>query len=163
MQAEFTPYNDPLVLVNFQGFVDGVDELREDVTDSKNDTTKVIGSTFAVSAGLSAGYVAWLARSGAILSSVLSALPAWRFIDPLPVLTRSRDSSEDDESLQSLIDDSDRDVDNPDGYADNSDGDVDDSDGDVDDPDRDIDGADGQDIQGEEQTDDQADNPDGRV
>ena len=34
---------------------------------------------------LTAGLVAWLLRSGTLLASLLSALPAWRHFDPLPV------------------------------------------------------------------------------
>ncbi len=63
--------------------------------------------TFAV---LSAGYAAWTVRGGYLLSSVLTALPAWRLMDPLPVLATSasvapakpQTSRETDETLQSL-------------------------------------------------------------
>ncbi|MDH3537175.1 MAG: hypothetical protein OER87_15640, partial [Gammaproteobacteria bacterium] len=68
-------------------------------------TEKVIGSSLTVTAGLSVGYVVWLARSGILLSSVLSSLPAWRFIDPLPVLGGMQGGSEgdDEESLESMV------------------------------------------------------------
>ncbi len=61
-----------------------------------------------VTAGLSVGYVIWIARSGVLLSTALSSLPAWRFIDPLPVLSQGKaglglDFEEDDESLESII------------------------------------------------------------
>jgi hypothetical protein len=65
-----------------------------------------MGSTLAMSAGLSIGYVLWLLRGGVLLSSVLSSLPAWRMVDPLPVLAsldRSSKDKEDDESLESVI------------------------------------------------------------
>ncbi|MGQ0667845.1 MAG: cadherin-like domain-containing protein, partial [Nitrospiraceae bacterium] len=35
---------------------------------------------------LSAGFVAWLLRSGSLLASFLVSMPAWRHFDPLPVL-----------------------------------------------------------------------------
>ena len=35
---------------------------------------------------LSAGFVAWLLRSGSLLASFLVSMPAWRRFDPLPVL-----------------------------------------------------------------------------
>ena len=56
-------------------------------------------------AGLSVGYVVWLARGGMLLASLLSSMPAWRAIDPLPVLANFRDDDEDDddESLDSLV------------------------------------------------------------
>jgi hypothetical protein len=64
-----------------------------------------IGSSIAASTGLSIGYVLWLLRGGVLVSSLLSSLPAWRMIDPLPVLGKSRDDDEDadEESLQSLV------------------------------------------------------------
>jgi len=43
---------------------------------------------------LSAGVVAWLMRSGALLSSLLSNIPVWRGYDPLPVLTYKDDEEE---------------------------------------------------------------------
>ena len=45
-------------------------------------------STSIVATGtLSIGYVVWLVRGGVLMSSMLSALPAWQMVDPLPVLT----------------------------------------------------------------------------
>ena len=58
-----------------------------------------------MTAGLSVGYVVWLARSGVLMSSVLSSLPAWSFIDPLPVLAslQNRQEDDDEESLESMV------------------------------------------------------------
>ncbi|MGB5325884.1 MAG: putative Ig domain-containing protein, partial [Pseudomonadales bacterium] len=107
LQAAYTPYNDPLTLMQFDGFVDGVDQLRENIAENALSSTPIIGSTFAVSAGMSAGYIAWLARSGAVLGSVMSAMPMWRFIDPLPVLNGlGSDDDDDEESLQAIIENS---------------------------------------------------------
>ena len=62
-------------------------------------------SAIAVTTGLSVGYVAWLLRSGVLLSSLLSSMPAWRVLDPLPVLAGKLDDSEetDEESLEAII------------------------------------------------------------
>jgi hypothetical protein len=50
------------------------------------------------------GYVVWLIRSGVLLSSFLSSMPAWQLIDPLPVLAyRRNNDDDDDESLESMI------------------------------------------------------------
>ena len=63
----------------------------------------VAGSTVATSA-VSVGYILWLLRGGVLLGSVLTALPAWRFVDPFPVLSQLGDGgSDDDESLQSIV------------------------------------------------------------
>ena len=43
----------------------------------------LVGSGFAATTGMSVGYVLWIARSGVLLSSVLSSMPAWRLIDPI--------------------------------------------------------------------------------
>jgi hypothetical protein len=52
-----------------------------------------------------ARYVIWLIRGGLLLSSVLSSLPAWRFVDPLPVLAYREDEAEEDgSSLEALVD-----------------------------------------------------------
>ena len=73
----------------------------------------VAGSATVASFGASAAYVLWLLRGGSLLSSLLSILPAWQSIDPLPVLdnfeSRKRrksrmDSDSDDESLESMVD-----------------------------------------------------------
>jgi hypothetical protein len=41
-------------------------------------------------------YLLWLIRGGALVASALSALPAWRILDPLPVLSRVTDDDEDE-------------------------------------------------------------------
>ena len=45
---------------------------------------------------LSAGVVAWLLRSGALLSSLLSNIPLWKGYDPLPVLSYKDDEEEEE-------------------------------------------------------------------
>jgi hypothetical protein len=52
----------------------------------------------------------WLLRGGVLVSTLLSSLPAWRLVDPLPVLGRidddaddDADESESDDSLESLV------------------------------------------------------------
>jgi len=60
--------------------------LRRDEAAAQLTVSRVaIGGT-AVSAGMSVGYVLWLARGGVLMASVLAALPAWASLDPLPVL-----------------------------------------------------------------------------
>jgi hypothetical protein len=53
------------------------------------------------------GYVIWLLRGGLLLSSLLSSLPAWHVIDPMPVLARSGprddDSGVEDDHLENLF------------------------------------------------------------
>jgi hypothetical protein len=55
-------------------------------------------------------YTLWTVWGGYLLTSVLSLMPGWRLLDPLPILesAEKREESDDDqESLSSMIDDSD--------------------------------------------------------
>ena len=89
---------------------DGFSSLSREISQQKNALDSqvsaakaLVGSTFTVSTGLSVGYILYLLRGGAILSSVLSSLPAWRFVDPLPVLgSLGGPLDGDSESLQSI-------------------------------------------------------------
>jgi hypothetical protein len=80
----------------------GSTEWRGALEKAKAETTAqgkvealVVGSSTAVAGSLSVGYVMWLVRGGVLLSSLMSSLPAWRVLDPLPILGRSRDEDED--------------------------------------------------------------------
>jgi hypothetical protein len=71
----------------------------------------VAGSATAASFGASAAYVLWMLRGGSLLSSLLSILPAWQSMDPLPVLDnfesrkrRKTRMKSDLESLESMVD-----------------------------------------------------------
>ena len=88
-----------------QGFISELDRMREEARGEFS-----LDNIFAVSAGgvtfgLSVVVVIWIIRSGVLLGSLLSAMPAWRVLDPLPVLSRSSDGKaeeEDDEDYQSF-------------------------------------------------------------
>jgi VCBS repeat-containing protein len=104
--TEGTVAVDPVIrqLVEPGEFVQELDEVRGSVTDQKIVIEKtVVGSTVVASTGLSVGYVLWLVRGGVLISSLLSSLPAWRLIDPLPVLAYASDDDEDEESLESMV------------------------------------------------------------
>jgi plastocyanin len=65
------------------------------------------GSATLVSTGMSLVYFIWAVRAGSILSSLLSSMPAWKLVDPLPILEQSSgddDEDEDGESLESMVD-----------------------------------------------------------
>ena len=84
-------------------FLSGLDKVRDDVDADVNFGDMTVGSAVATTTGLSIGYVVWLIRGGVLVSSLLSAMPAWQVIDPLPVLSYGRNDDEDEESLQSLV------------------------------------------------------------
>ncbi|MGQ0751352.1 MAG: VCBS domain-containing protein, partial [Betaproteobacteria bacterium] len=85
-------------------FLRELDHLRDTLKSEGELEQRIIGSAVAVGAGLSVGYVIWLLRGGLLITSLLSSLPAWRFVDPLPVLGRLQDDDdEEDESLESMV------------------------------------------------------------
>ena len=80
--------------------------MRDDVNEAVTLDKAVIATSAAVSTGISIGYVIWVLRGGVLLSSLLASLPAWRMIDPLPVLAnlkRDDDAGAEDDSLQNLL------------------------------------------------------------
>lgn len=85
--------------------------LQQHVSDSSNDVVLdqlVVGSTAAVGTSLTVGYVIWILRGGSILVGMVSSLPAWTMIDPLPILETANAvglaNIEDDDSLQTILD-----------------------------------------------------------
>ncbi len=88
-------------------FAQELDQLRDDVHQDAEVAQAVRVGATALSTGLSIGYVLWLLRGGLLLSSLLTSLPAWRFIDPLPVLARletnPKTDATDDDSLEAVV------------------------------------------------------------
>lgn len=87
-------------------FLEGFDEMRQEVGQDELFHQAMLGSSLAVTTSLSVGYVIWLIRGGVLLSSMLSSLPAWQMVDPLPVLGYLDDdvlSDTDDDSLETLV------------------------------------------------------------
>jgi len=107
VRQEIAFLKDPLHLIGADSLLTKLNDMREELIMEKQDTAKVVGGSLTISAGLSIGYVVWLAKSGAVMSSMLATLPAWRFIDPMPVLMsmQYQDADEDEESLESMVED----------------------------------------------------------
>ncbi|MFT5697762.1 MAG: hypothetical protein ACI8ZB_000616 [Desulforhopalus sp.] len=88
----------------YQSVRKSLESFREQTEQEASIEKTVVGSAIAASTGLSAGYVIWLLRSGALLSSILSSLPAWQLADPLAVLAGAkRREDEEDDSIESII------------------------------------------------------------
>lgn len=86
-------------------FSSQLDRLRADVQEELQLDKSVTISVAGVSLGLSLVYVLWLVRGGVLMGSYLSAMPAWRVLDPLPVLSRADEEvEEDDEALDAVSD-----------------------------------------------------------
>jgi hypothetical protein len=88
-------------------FIQQLDRVRSSVQEEADFQHRVLASSIAIGAGVSIGYVLWLLRGGVLLASLMSSLPAWRFVDPLPVLARlgGGEDEEDGESLESIVGD----------------------------------------------------------
>jgi hypothetical protein len=86
-------------------FVQELNKLREEVAEDTSLEKFVVGSTLTAATGFSIGYVLWLVRGEVLLTSLLASLPAWRLIDPLPVLSffNKRPDGEDDDSIESAV------------------------------------------------------------
>jgi hypothetical protein len=89
-----------------KAWVGELDRMRETAVTEPTVEHKIVGSTVAVTGAMSVGYVIWLLRGGLLLSSLLSSLPAWHSMDPMPVLARSdnsKENGEDDDPLEKLF------------------------------------------------------------
>ncbi len=102
-----TSLSDLIFVGNELDFIDALDRMGDEVDAVTYLEEKLAGSTLAVTTGLSVGYLFWLTRGGLLLASLLSTMPAWRLIDPIPILARLRDDEgenpEDSESLSTLV------------------------------------------------------------
>ncbi len=105
LREQFVTYQDPLELIGTGDFLLKLNDLRDELVLENRTSETVVGGSLALSAGMSVGYVVWLARSGVLLSSIMTSLPAWRFMDPLPVLANmnTEHTEQDRESLESMV------------------------------------------------------------
>jgi hypothetical protein len=89
-----------------------LDQLHQEMTQKTTTLHLVAGTASFVTLGMSIVYVLWTIRAGYLVASLLSSMPAWRIIDPLPILDhfeddlqrRRRKAGEDSESLETLVD-----------------------------------------------------------
>jgi hypothetical protein len=73
-----------------------LESLRENLREQDEIQTRGTVALAAGSLSMTLAYLLWLVRGGALVASALSALPAWRILDPLPVLSRVSDDDEDE-------------------------------------------------------------------
>lgn len=50
-----------------------------------------MGAIRVTGIAMSAGFVAWALRAGGLFGSLVASIPAWRNVDPLPVLAPEHD------------------------------------------------------------------------
>ncbi len=75
---------------NISAWSAAMDEARVPGDDGLSAIELGTAGTVLVSSGFSVGYVLWLARGGALVASLMSSVPAWASVDPLPVLSQMR-------------------------------------------------------------------------
>jgi hypothetical protein len=94
-----------LLIQTYASMRGSLDALKDETVQEINFDKTVVGSTIAVSTGVSVGYVIWLIRSGMLLTSMLASMPAWQIADPMPILTQLKDNedNDDDDSLESIL------------------------------------------------------------
>jgi hypothetical protein len=68
------------------------------------------GTAVVFSGALTVGYIVWMLRSGFLVASCMSSVPAWMTFDPLPILDSSTmtgaaaaEASKEDQSLVELV------------------------------------------------------------
>ena len=87
-----------------------LDKMASDIQAMSDFERIVIGAAVTVSSTLTVGYVLWLVRGGVLVGSLLAQMPAWRFVDPLPILEHLVDDIDadgpDQESLESILESS---------------------------------------------------------
>ncbi len=96
-----------IAALHSSALINELDGLRDSLQEEARIEANTVALTTAATLGLSVGYVFWLLRGGVLLSTVLSSMPAWRLVDPLPILGRLEEDDEGttdgDESLESLV------------------------------------------------------------
>jgi hypothetical protein len=83
----------------------------QDLDNTKNSLEHSLGfdnTSFAAatSSMLTVGYLVWMVRAGALLSTFVSSMPAWQTFDPLPVIESGigRKFSDDEDTLERIVD-----------------------------------------------------------
>ena len=69
--------------------------ITENMTEAELKAAVVSSSGVA----LTAGVVAWVLRSGALMTSLISTIPLWKGYDPMPILAKSNDDEDEVDSL----------------------------------------------------------------
>jgi hypothetical protein len=91
-------------------WIENLNRIRNGVKiENRHNRNVTAAATVTVSA-FSSGFVIWLLRGGLLLTSLLSTLPAWQTLDPLPILAspkrRRKGEEEKLDSVDHLFDQS---------------------------------------------------------
>jgi hypothetical protein len=72
--------------------------VADDAAERGRGTFSTTGSIELTGVVMSAGFVAWALRGGGLLASLAASVPAWRSVDPLPVLAPEEDKPDWDDA-----------------------------------------------------------------
>ena len=82
-----------------------IDQMKQEMAEAAEKQTSAVEIRIAAAETsgvvLTAGVVAWILRSGALFSSLLSTIPLWKGYDPLPILAYE---DEEEEETKEIID-----------------------------------------------------------
>jgi VCBS repeat-containing protein len=94
-QTAYEPTGIKLGLIGNERMVQALDRIRQEMTDDARDLADAYQVTVSAAEGaalmLSLGWLGALLRSGSLAAIAFSALPMWRRVDPLAVLTISEE------------------------------------------------------------------------
>lgn len=64
------------------------------MADQADERSWFVNSIKGAGLSLSAGFVAWMVRGGALVAGLMASLPAWRHFDPVPILNMDKKGKE---------------------------------------------------------------------
>ncbi len=77
-----------------------LDTMKREMRQIDNDSSAIVVISAITGGGiaLTAGFISWMLRGGALTAALLSTMPMWKGFDPLPLLAarRSKDEKKDD-------------------------------------------------------------------
>jgi len=92
------------------GLQNSLDKLQQQFSkaaDSMEGRAVARDSVIGISLSVTAGFLVWMLRSGALLASMFSISPLWRQLDPLPILSNNgengKSSNGDDDNVEELF------------------------------------------------------------
>jgi VCBS repeat-containing protein len=95
----------PLAVI-IQSLATEIDSLQEDLSTSIAAAGVVTGGILVATSTVSVGYVFWALRTGFLMASVLSSLPAWQSFDPVPLINHLDDEGEfgdEDDAVERMM------------------------------------------------------------
>ena len=69
-------------------------DIDESIEEEKRKNEFTVETATGISISLTAGFVAWLFRSGSLIASLFATMPMWRNFDPVSILSESEDEEE---------------------------------------------------------------------